>query len=110
MRDARGKVRYAKNREGEITVFCGCGKENSKQFFFSTSHMQGYEEGDVQFNEPRNWVPVSSSLPTWITPRPGFPDGMVRTVEEYISVFHSTETEVENPDPSYVPEFRNKKE
>ena len=58
----------------------------SKAVFFSDDHCFGL---DVL---PSGWVPGTSYLPFTCVPRPGLSSGVVRTVEDYITVFHDPET------------------
>lgn len=58
----------------------------SKAVFFSDDHCFGL---DVL---PNGWVPATSYPPFTCVPRLGLPSGVVRTVEDYITVFHDPET------------------
>jgi len=51
-----------------------------KKIVFMESHTTDGLEGD-------DWVPVSSSIPTSVVPRPGLEDGMILTMEQYASVY-----------------------
>lgn len=74
-----------------------------KQFFFSTRHMQRM---DSKVPIPDDFVAISFSLPTRCVARPSLPDGLIDTIEKYLMIFHSGQTEIRNPDPAYTPWFR----
>lgn len=57
-----------------------------KAVFFSDDHCFGY--GVL----PEQWVPCTTYLPLSCVPRPSLPGGVIRTVEDYVSVFHDPET------------------
>lgn len=95
------------NRPGEFTIHLGHGKEEGK-YFFSSDHQQGWYDGEEEMKAwmQESWVAVSFSLPMSVVGRPGLEDGIVNTIEQYIFVFHRGETEIPNPDPSYIPEWK----
>jgi hypothetical protein len=66
-----------------------------KQFFFSTSHIQLHDHDET-------FVPVSFSLPMGIAPRPAFPDGVIRTLADYVQVFADDEIQIPNPNPAFA--------
>lgn len=69
-------------------------------YFFSTSHCQPLGDGHADF------VPSTGGLPMSAVPRAAIPEGVIRTIEEYIAVFHSDKKEIRNPDPSFQPFLR----
>lgn len=79
--------------DGDITVIVN----REGHFCFSTDHCQEMDEG---------WVPISSSLPQQVAPRPSLPDGVIYTLEQYIMIYHGDDKEVPNPDPRYQPSWR----
>lgn len=87
----KGQASFLLSRHGYITTHTVSGDNSkgyciSKVVFFSDDHSFGY--GVL----PKEWVPCTSYLPFACVPRPGLPDGVVRTVEDYITVFHDPET------------------
>jgi hypothetical protein len=62
-------------------------------FHFSYAH--SYKQKKVVFTDSHttdglvgdDWVPVSSTIPQTVTPRPGLEDGLILTIEDYASVF-----------------------
>jgi len=66
-------------------------------YFFSTSHHQPIEDGHAGF------VPSTGGLPMSVVPRESVPDGVVRTIDEYIAVFHGDKTEIANPEHAFQP-------
>lgn len=71
--------------------FTICSNLEAHQFFFCRYHSD-YNLGDA-------WVPISFTLPTWIVPRPGFEDGCVETVEEWIHIFKFDNVQIPHPRP-----------
>lgn len=61
-------------------------------FFFTDDYCFG-----VGNKLPEYFVPTSTTLPLKIAPRPGFEDGWLRTLDEYISVFHRGESLLQTP-------------
>ena len=59
-----------------------------KEFFFSRSHDDDWGS---------DWIVCTARLPMRIVPRKGIEDGFVRTLQQYVAVFHSTNNLVENP-------------
>jgi hypothetical protein len=90
--------RYQK--KGDCTLFSNL---KNKEFFWSTDHLQ-HRDSHIALSE--DWCPISFGLPIRVSPRPSVPNGLVVTLEEYISVFHPGETEVPNPDPLFQPSWR----
>lgn len=87
----KGQASFLLARHGRITTHAVSGDNSkghciSKAVFFSDDHCFGYNV------LPKEWVPGTSYLPFTCVPRPGLPDGVVRTVEDYITVFHDPET------------------
>tara|TARA_B100000745_G_C20059631_1_gene361538 strand:+ start:293 stop:604 length:312 start_codon:yes stop_codon:yes gene_type:complete len=58
------------------------------EFFFSRSHDDNWGDG---------WVVCTARLPMKVVPRKGIEDGFVRTLQQYVAVFHATDKQVENP-------------
>ena len=58
------------------------------EFFFSRSHDDDWGDG---------WVVCTARLPMKVVPRKGIEDGFVRTLQQYVAVFHATDKQVENP-------------
>jgi hypothetical protein len=54
----------------------------------------------------KEYVPCSGTIPMRVVPRPSLPDGLVDTIEKYIMIFHTGETEIPNPDPKFQPMWR----
>lgn len=59
-----------------------------KEFFFSRSHDDDWGS---------DWVVCTARLPMRIVPRKGIQDGFIRTLQQYVAVFHATDRQVENP-------------
>jgi hypothetical protein len=85
--------------ERRYTVFLGDGK-----YFFSTDHCQALREG--QSIDRDVWTPCTFYLPTYVVPRPGFEDGMLRTLADWIRLFQPNDEEISNPDPRFIPDYR----
>jgi hypothetical protein len=68
------------------------------EFFFSTDHCQGAKEDTILDN---NWVPVTQRLPINIVPRPGFENGVIRTIDGLVAIFFSDMTLIANPDERF---------
>ncbi len=82
---------------------------DTKEYFFSTSHTQRYRSASPL---SKKWVPISfdapsSERPHHVAPRPGIPDGLVTTKEQYLAVFHRNDKEIPNPDPSFQASWPN---
>ena len=95
----------------------------TKQIFFSSDHLQGMQNRAhwvfnthsvwLKLGEDRNelsrkeielsddWVPVTTYLPHYVSPREGLEDGIVDTKEKFLLIYHSNDTVIENPDPRY---------
>lgn len=52
-----------------------------KVAFFTDDHCYGYKV------LPKHFVPTSFSLPMRVAPRPGFKDGMVYSIRDFLDVF-----------------------
>jgi hypothetical protein len=52
----------------------------------------------------QDFVPMSFGLPMQVESRPGFPDGILCSIEDFLSVFFDGREEIPNPDPLYQPE------
>lgn len=79
------------SRHGRITTRSVSGDNSKghcieKVVFFSDDHCFGHNV------LPKEWVPVTTYLPLSCVPRPGLTDGVIRTVEDYITVYHDPET------------------
>ena len=59
------------------------------EFFFSTNHCQ---------NVTDDWITVTQRLPMKIVPRPGFEDGMIRSIDGLVAIFFSDMKLIANPD------------
>ena len=57
------------------------------EFFFSRSHDDNWGDG---------WVVCTARLPMKVVPRKGIEDGFVRTLQQYVAVFHATDRQIEN--------------
>ena len=68
------------------------------EVFFSTDHCQGVMDDSII---DRSWTPVTARLPVHITPRPGYENGIVRTIDGYIDVFYSGMKLIANPDERF---------
>lgn len=101
--------RFKGNRPGDYTIKVGHHEEEGK-FFFSSDHQQGWYDGEEKMRAEMeaHWVAVSFSLPMRVTGRPGLLSGLIQTIDEYIFIFHKDDQEIENPDSSYIPDFRKK--
>ncbi len=65
------------------------------EYFFSTDHCQP--------KTPAGFVPITTTLPHRVTPRPALPSGVVATIEEMVLIYHDDQKEIPNPDPRYQP-------
>lgn len=63
-----------------------------KKFFFSDDHCFGVRV------LPGHWVPSTSVFPMSVTPRPGLEDGIIDTIEKYISVFEKEREQINSID------------
>jgi len=94
---------------GDLTIISNMEKE---QFFLTIDHCQRYSDISERSRimEDNGWVPVTCHIPMYVKPRASVPDGVIRTKEEYISVFYYDYTEIPNPNPLYqgvFPTFYN---
>lgn len=64
----------------------------TKKFFFSTEHCQTAPEG---------FVPSTSVIPQCVVSRPSLPDGVIRSREDLVMIFHTDQREIPNPNPLY---------
>jgi hypothetical protein len=62
--------------------------DDKSRFFFTTDHCFGV------YVMPDDFVPCTTQFPTYVTPRPGCEDGVVDTVEKYLSVFKEDATQI----------------
>ena len=78
-----------------VTIFSRMlgGDSLRSEYFFSTNHCQP--------RLSKEWVPTSFYLPHYVKERPSLPSGLVETAADVITVYHSEDTEVPNPDPKY---------
>lgn len=85
-----------------------------KKVFRSTDHCQGIvrtwtdEYGHVHSEHKTwmgatDWVPVTARIPAYVTPRPGFTDGLIDTEKKYLSLFYEEFELISNPEPEYEP-------
>ena len=63
-----------------------------KKFFFSDDHCFGVRV------LPEHWVPSTSVFPMSVKPRPGLEDGIIDTIEKYISVFEKGREQINSID------------
>lgn len=56
---------------------------DTQDFFFTDDYCLGVDY------LPDDWVPSTTSLPTRVTKRDILPDGIIDTVDKYISIFHN---------------------
>lgn len=68
------------NPGGDSFHFSYVHSDEQNGIVFMESHTTEGVEGD-------DWVPLSSCIPNNITPRPGFEDGIIRTLKEYFKVY-----------------------
>ena len=91
------------DKEIRVTTFTN---HQTEEFFFSVSHLQGvggypWEPEGSGLGE--HWVPCTTYLPMYVVPRPGLEDGIIRTIKDYVRIFHSGEVQIDNPDLNYDP-------
>jgi hypothetical protein len=72
------------------------------EYFFSTDHCQGVRARD-NYPHDQGFVPTTFHLPLKVVARPSLPSGMVESVEDVITIFHSRDREIPNPDSKYQP-------
>jgi hypothetical protein len=65
---------------------------SANMFFFSDNHCFG--NGQL----PPDWVPCSQVFPSMVTPREGLEDGLIDTIEKFVSVFQSGDHQVTSMD------------
>lgn len=70
-----------------------------REYFFSTDHCQGVKEGVAY--PSGDFVPTTFHLPMSVAPRPSLPSGVCESVADIITIFHSGDREIPNPDPRY---------
>ena len=80
-----------------IVIHSNCAR---REYFFSTDHCQRAHSKEPY---PDGFVPVSFYLPHRVAPRPSLPDGVVRTRQDVVTVYHSEGREIPNPDPIFQP-------
>lgn len=97
-------VRRRMIERGDAAIYCS---QKRKEFFFTIDHCQslGDDSGKSDILKDDDWVPVSFGIPMYVKPRESVPDGIVRTKEQYVSVFHYDEREIPNPNPMYQGTF-----
>ncbi len=64
-------------------------KTNS--FFFSDDHCFGI---DIAEMKEKGFVPCTAQIPLHVKERESLPSGVVRTIEEYITIFHRDEKQI----------------
>ena len=67
-----------------------------KLFFQSTDHCQEHGLGG-------DFIPVTYTLPMQVSPRNSLPNGLIRNLDELISVFYDDMTEISNPNKNCIP-------
>lgn len=67
-----------------------------KIFFQSTDHCQKHKLGN-------DFVPTTYKLPMKVIPRKSLPSGLIRNIDELISIFYDDMIEITNPDKNYIP-------
>lgn len=72
-------------KHGTITVIAN---RKLRMFFFTTDHCFGYPALDGSF------VPSTMSFPMTVVPRPSVPDGVITTIEQWITVFESDSLQI----------------
>lgn len=78
---------------GTISIYSS---HKKKQFFFTVHHMhERWQELKV-----RGFVPCTVVMPYRIVARPGFEDGWIKTVDQYIALHEKGMTEID-PDVEY---------
>jgi hypothetical protein len=65
---------------------------DANMFFFTDNHCFG--NGQL----PSGWVPCSQSFPLMVTPREGLEDGVIDTIEKFVSVFESDAKQITSMD------------
>jgi hypothetical protein len=79
---------------------------------FDFSYAHSYEQKKVVFMDGHktdglvghDWVPISSTIPQTVVPRPGLEDGMILTMEDYASVYMKNDQIMGLP--TYLEELR----
>lgn len=66
--------------------------ENDDYFFFSDDHCFGVNV------LPEQWCPCTVSFPLHVTPRDSVPDGIVCTIEQFLSVFNKHQIQINSVD------------
>ncbi len=69
---------------------------SNKTFFFSTNHCQKHGLGD-------DYVPCTHTIPNLVTPRETLPSGLIKNVQDLITVFYDDMIEIPNPDQKMQP-------
>ncbi len=72
-----------------------CANDESKEYFFSTSHTQP--------DLPSGFVPTTHTLPEQVPARPGLPTGIMENPEHVAIVYYKGMTEISNPKAAYQP-------
>lgn len=67
-----------------------------KLFFQSTDHCQEHELGS-------DFIPVTYTLPMQVSPRKSLPNGLIKNLNELISIFYDDMIEIPNPNKNYIP-------
>lgn len=75
---------------------------NRKEYFFSTDHCQQVHAPETY---PKGFVATSFYLPMTVVPRASLPSGIVQTVKDVITIFHSGDKEIPNPEKKYKVEY-----
>ncbi len=69
---------------------------DTMEYFFSKDHCQDHGMGE-------SWVPCTHCIPTHVVPRPSVPDGIVKNINDIVSVFYYDMKEIPNPDSNMQP-------
>ena len=64
--------------------------KNEKVMFFVSSHVFGC--GVL----PKSYVPITFTVPSEIVPRPGCETGVIRTIDDYLDLFHPNHKLIES--------------
>ena len=67
-----------------------------KLFFQSTDHCQEHGLGN-------DFIPVTYTLPMQVSPRNSLPNGLIKNLNELISIFYDDMIEIPNPNKNYIP-------
>lgn len=90
-RTTRRETELLLQKTNSFTIWINGG---DMHYFFTNVHMW---PSSSHMPDKDIYVPVTVELPMTVAPREGFEDGLVKTIQEYLNLFHEDYTEAPYP-------------